>query len=471
MAFRSLYVETLSTLDIAEPAKADRCELPRFEFRDWPAAIYPDGRQLALGTAKHPIVWKRGGPKPIVAAGDKKLPRSRVAYGPKGKYLAELLSDEIGGGLRLWDPDATRMLGELIAPHTPGSVIRAVGFDDKETRLLVARGDGRVSGWDLPSLKPRPDWHITEKSKHPLTAAAFEAGAHRVAFGDGDGHVIAFDEDGKILFRRSPLPAKPVDALAWDAVGKKLAIGTGDGSVHVFDADGSLRFRSNVSASGVSWVMFSPDGRLVTAHFRDRPGRYWDATTGQIALVDCWPAWGFAHDGRTIAASMIDAAAFQEISRPEVITRWEGHRAPIDHVRWAANSRRLASLASDFEVRVWDVGHQPGRQVAAFPAPRTSGFWAMQGFVALSPDGRRLAYASGGEKESIALVFDIEHNRVVNKWNLPGGFEKLAANGPDRFVLVREQTTPENGNVTTVVYDLAPGQPLGPGRVIRKPRQ
>ena len=37
--------------------------LPNFEFRDWPLAIHPDGRQLALGTAKRPIIWQRGGAK------------------------------------------------------------------------------------------------------------------------------------------------------------------------------------------------------------------------------------------------------------------------------------------------------------------------------------------------------------------------------------------------------------------------
>jgi hypothetical protein len=116
---------------------------------------------------------------------------------------------------------------------------------------------------------------------------------------------------------------------------------------------------------------------------------------------------------------------------------------------------------------VWDV-RRP-ESVADFAAPRTGGFWARQGFVALSPDGRRLGYASGGLSAARAVVYDVEAKRPLAEWDLPGGFEALAPAGPDRFVLVREQTHAEDGNVRTVVYDRQPGRPLGAGREIRRP--
>ena len=79
------------------------------------------------------------------------------------------------------------MLGELIPPKGPGSVILAVGFDTTETRLWAAREDGRVSGWDLPGLAPVPDWPLAEKPQTPVTAAAFGPGARTVVLGDGAG--------------------------------------------------------------------------------------------------------------------------------------------------------------------------------------------------------------------------------------------------------------------------------------------
>ncbi len=274
VAFRSLYVETLGTFDIAETAQADRASLPNYQFRDWPAAIHPDGDRIALGTAKRPIVFRRGRAKPAPDPADERLPRARVAYGPAGEYLAEMLSEETGGGLRLWDREATRMLGELVAPvkNEPGSIIRAVGFDEKESRLWAARADGRISGWDLPSLAARSDWRLAEKPSGPVTAAAFAPGARSVALGDGAGHVIAFDESGPVVLRTMPRPHKSVDALAWGPFGKRLAAGTGDGAVHVFETNGTFLFRANVSASGVSAIVFSPDGQFVSAHFRDAPG-------------------------------------------------------------------------------------------------------------------------------------------------------------------------------------------------------
>ena len=106
--------------------------------------------------------------------------------------------------------------------------------------------------------------------------------------------------------------------------------------------------------------------------------------------------------------------------------------------------------------------------MADFAAPRTGGFWAYQGFVALSPDGRRVGYASGGLEAARAVVYDVDDRKPVAEWDLPGGFETLAAAGPDRFVLVREETRAADGNVRTVAYDLEPGKPLGPGRVVRE---
>ena len=467
VAFRSLYAESLGGLDAAPVPEADRAALPATSFRDWPVAIHPDGKALAVGTAKGPLVWRRGTPAPQLDPKDVMLPRSEVAFGPAGTFLVEMRSEEAGGGLRVWTPDEVRMRAELIAPGKPGSVVRAVGFDEKETRLWAAREDGRVSGWELPALTPVADWALAERPKTPVSAAAFGPGGGTVAFGDETGGVIGFAATGAVVLRRAALPAKPVWALAWHPDGDRLAVGTEDGTLHMFDQDGALLFRTNVSPHGVARIVFTPDGRWVTGHWRDSGGRFWDAWTGRPALITGSHVWGFARDGRTYAGSTpMGGANFGEVLYPEVVNRWAGHRASVVHLRWSADGHRLASLASDFQVRVWDVARVNGSVFAAV-GPKTGGFWATQGHVALSPDGKRLAYASGGVDASKAAVYDVDANKELARWDLPGGFEKVTAAGPDRFRLVREQTNAKDGNLATVVYDLEPGKPLGEGRTIR----
>jgi serine/threonine protein kinase/WD40 repeat protein len=476
--FRSLYAESLGLLDLADPV--ERAELPQDYFRDWPAAIHPDGRLVALGTGTRPIVWRRDGPKPAPNPKDVKLPRARVAYGPTGEYLAELLPEETGGGLRLWDREANRMLRELIPPGNPmapkpESVVRAVGFDEKETRLWVARADGHVVGWELPGFRPLAEWPLAERPAGRVTAAAFDPTARTVVLGDERGRVTGYDAAGVVIARRDPLPPKPVVALACGADGRTLGVGTDDGIVHLFDPGGALVFRANISASGVAHIAFTPDGRWVTAHYRDTRARFWDTHTGRLALLARAPVWGFSRDGRTLVSTSTEFVQFEEVLYPTAVVRLQGHRASIDHLTWSADGRRLASLASNYELRVWDMG-RPTRAMQVIEPPHTGGFFAHQGHLALSPDGRRLAYASGGESKATAVIFDVETARSVQEWQLIDGYETVAAAGPDRFVAVREQTIPERRDkpidekyrpVEAVVYDLAPGQPLGEGRLLR----
>ena len=472
VTFRSLYAESLGLLDISTPAPADRVQLPLNHFLDWPAAVHPDGTRVALGTARRPLVWRRGGPRPAPNPADKELPRAAVAYGPVGDYIAELLPEETGGGLRLWDREATRMLAELIPPGkpkrpAPAAVVLAVGFDERETRLWAARADGRVVGWGLPGLEPVAEWPLAERPTGPVTAAAFDAHARTVALADDGGHVLGYDTAGAVAVRRSALPAKAVAALRWGPDGRTLAVGTEDGVLHLFDPAGALAFRANVSPSGVSTIVFTPDGRWVTAHYRDAGARFWDTRTGQLGLVGQAAVWGFSRDGRTHVSTAPDTVMFQELQYPEALVRFPAQRASIEHLSWSADGRRLASLASNFEVRVWDAT-RPGQPVCTIQGPQTGGFYAHQAHVALSPDGRRLAYASGGELAAKAAIYDVTSGRPLGTWDLAGGYETLAPAGPDRFVLIREEEPagPQT-NVTTVAYDLEVGQPLGRRRVLR----
>jgi len=80
---------------------------------------------------------------------------------------------------------------------------------------------------------------------------------------------MAYDATGAVIARRSALPAKAIESLAWYPRGGRLAVGTEDGTLHMLDEDGALLFRSNVSADGVSRIVFTPDGKWVTGHFRN----------------------------------------------------------------------------------------------------------------------------------------------------------------------------------------------------------
>jgi WD40 repeat protein len=460
LPLRSLYVQSLGLIDATTPAT--RLALSPSAFFDRPTDIHPDGHLLAIGTAIRPVVWRRGQAPPEVP-GESVAPRSRVAYGPLGRHLAEILPAM--GGLRVWDGEAARLLGEPIPAKETGAAVLAVWFDASETRLRAARANGRVSSWELPAMTPAGEW---KPRAGAFTAAAFAPDGNTVAFGDAAGVVSVTDSTGAVMFRLAVPTGRAVESLAWSPDALRIAAGTTDGTVHVFDRSGAPLFRVAVSSSGASHVGFSPDGRWLTSHFRNQGMRIWDAHTGRLLLTGSLPNWGFSRDGRTFAGAGTREIAFVDLHLPEAADRYEGHMTPVEHLAWAPGGRRFATLSSDFQLRVWGT-ERPGSAAAMFTVPPSDGFWAAQGAIALSKDGRLLAYACGGRNRSRVVVWDVASAKEVAGWELPGGFEKLAAVGPGQFASVREEITPGTRNVTTVARLLEVGKPLQAGRVIRQP--
>ena len=86
--------------------------------------------------------------------------------------------------------------------------------------------------------------------------------------------------------------------------------------------------------------------------------------------------------------------------------------------------------------------------------------------IALSDDGRQVAYASGGASSARALIRDRATHQTLAEWELPGGFEQLAyANG--RFLLAREEYEAPKQTMRTVVRELVVGKPTEILRVVR----
>ncbi|MFI5458615.1 MAG: WD40 repeat domain-containing protein [Isosphaerales bacterium] len=80
--------------------------------------------------------------------------------------------------------------------------------------------------------------------------------------------------------------------------------------------------------------------------------------------------------------------------------------------------------------------------------------------VAISDDARLVAYASGGEIKSHALIREVTTGRILGQWELPAGFERMTyADG--RFFLVREEEDDgaKNWRTRTVARVLEVGKP------------
>lgn len=453
---RSLFAASLGAQDLSAPA-ADRLELPESPLVAWPAAVHPDGRSMAVGLPNGPVRWARGDPPPTAPAPDETAPRLRLTYSPDGRYLA---CAPAGGGLRLWDGAVTRVVAELDRPG--GADVLAVGFAGGNT-VRACYADGRVRSWSLPEFREGAGWSIGAAA---WTAARFGRSGDRLAAGAADGRVYLFrggEPAGKF---EGPTDRAEVRTLAWAPDGERIAVGGKDGTVTLRHRDGTLDHRFAPTSVGVDGLEFTPDGCQLLAGATPAGSMWvWDVSTGTQVLTGRGTPWGFAGESRLFVAGDSTGVAFCELSENAVICRLRGHAAVAVKCAWSEDGTRLATLDSRYEVRVWDA--RGGREVDRFAAP-VGDFFAMNAGIALSADGRLLAYASGGELRAEALVRDVDRHDTVpgGTWTLPGGYEYPVAAG-GRFLFLREEFEEGRQVVRTVVRELEAGRPVTPARVIR----
>jgi serine/threonine protein kinase/WD40 repeat protein len=458
LAIRSLFAESLSVPDSADdrPSLAEKnlwVKLPDDHFHDWPVALHLDGTSLAIGTHLGPLRWKVGRPWQPPPGPDPGKPLPRITYSPDGKYLVFAPADR---GLRVWDETADQRKAQWEWPEC--RTVLAVGFDLAGRALRFFCDDGTVWSLSLSTFQRLPLGKVSAASPPALSAAAFGRGALTLAVGDRVGNIVVHEvikgESQAVLSTHSE-----VEALAWSPDGHLLAVGTKDGTVRLVDPEDRTVLHSLPKfPSGVRNIVFSPDGRWLAAGHRNGSAAILDAHSGEevLRLPDLPVPWGWTGDGARLAVGGTDGVGVCELANPRVVRKFTGHQAGVVRRAWSPDSRRLVTLDARFEVRIWDV--QSGSCVAVFPAPPSDAFWAQDAAVAASEGGRLVAYASSGESKARALLYDAAAGNVLARWDLPGGFDRLAYIGDGKFLSVREELDAGGNVVRTMMGELAAGR-------------
>jgi WD40 repeat protein len=458
---RSVYAATLAVPDLAPVAEHETVALPFSPNACWPAALHPDGKAMVLGLPGGPVYWPRGKAPKLPARIVPTFPLPRLAYSPDGNHLVFAPPD---GSVQLWDREVTRHR-EL--EKTGRTVVRAIGFGKGSKSLLVIRSDGRLRTWSLPEGKEVLDRKLPVKDLGTITAAAFNETATDLAVADDTGRVVLV-ELVRNRVRELVQFHERVGALAWSPGSELIAVGTRFGLVGLWHANGTPAHSLGPLSLAPEGLWFSPDGRWLLAGHRSGPMRIWDTITGEQVLSGSDAPLGFSRDGRTLAQGNQVAVSFRSVVYPETLQRLTGHRSQVWRVAWSEDGRYFATQDNRFEVRVWD--RQGARLLRIIAVPDGS-FFASNAGIALSGDGRYLAYASGGKLESHALIYDVKAGKVVKCWTIrPGGFDYLTSTKGGKFLLVPEQFTPGKGTVDTVLWQLEVGAAPRQAGVLRKSR-
>ena len=372
-----------------------------------------------------------------------------VAFSQDGKTIASASTDKT---VRFWET-ATRK--ELIT--IPGDRVLSVASSPNGKALAFASNDHSVKLWDSSARK-----ELTVLSEHsgPVLAIAFSHDGKILASASADQTVKLWDTAMHNVLATLPSHSRNIRSLAFSPDGT-LAI-AGEHIVRLWNTT-TRRELTTITASGVSSVAFSPNGKIFAFTGDDHTVRLWDT----VAHKELAPLSGhsnsvssivFSPDGNTLASASEDKTVkLWDITARKEVATLSGHFAAILSVAFSPDGKTLASASADNTVKLWDtarvvLGHSRAvvsiafshdGQTLASASDETVRLWdtatrtemvSLLGHldsvvsITFSPDGKTLASASN---DKTVKLWDIATRTELFTLSSHSGFVRSVAFSPD----------------------------------------
>jgi WD40 repeat protein len=306
----------------------------------------------------------------------------------------------------------------------------AVSADGSRCAAAATNGPwGQLAVWETATGK------LVAQTQEICAALAFSPDNDCLAIGDTGGHVrvlslpnlnkvAAFQQDRvavKCLAFQRDVSQQTEAATKYPWL---LAAGDEGGTVCIYEvATGRLRTPCRGSSFNLDAIAFSPDGMTLASG--DHYGvRFWDIVTGHLKTMTrrgYITALAFSPDGTKLAVGNETRYGPAQSMVIEFV-KWRGLRAlhglssPSGKPVFSPDGRRLAALAQNWRVGVWDLASNHFERLLEAP----KGIFTDNAAMAFSRDGRQLAFATSQE----ACLWECESGQLRKSWKLPRGLQQ-----------------------------------------------
>lgn len=239
-----------------------------------------DGRLLASPSADETIrIWDIKTGKCAQTLKGHRDEVTSVAFDPARRLLASGSHDKT---LKLWDLDS----GAVVRTLSHSGAILSVTFDRKGHYLVGGSWDGEIKLWEMPSCNLLSTFAGGARGNMKDFCLAVDALGRSLACTDGN-EIGLWNLTNSKLLRKLVGHQGPVLSVAFDLANGSLASTSADKTVKLWNPDSGklLRTLEGHTASAVSSVDFSRDGRVVASKGGDNTIRLWNNETGSFLAL------------------------------------------------------------------------------------------------------------------------------------------------------------------------------------------